>query len=196
MSNSRIVNLATLLFITALVVRVVAAQSETAWVTVAADEVGFSVLMPSKPEVKSEQSPIAGNSYQTSTYTTADAKSGLIYLVVAQEMPTITQALSAAKRMEQFMVGFKEGFGDKTKVELNYERDIELDGRYGRQYVFSYAETRGVVRAYDAGKRVYVLLALGGDEQNSGIARFMGSFKITAAPPPPSSTLPPKSQLP
>jgi hypothetical protein len=74
------------------------------------------------------------------------------------------------------------------KAELTYDRELALDGRYGRQYTFAYAETRGILRAYDSGRRVYVLLARGGDERTAGIARFLESFKFTtslASPPTP-----------
>jgi hypothetical protein len=177
------------------VFRVALSQSEeaAAWVTVAPDTGGFSVLMPAKPALETEQAPIAGNKYETNTYSASEAKTGNIYLVITQETPTITQALTTAKRMDQFVEGFKEGFGDsKRKAELTYDRELALDGRYGRQYTFAYAETRGILRAYDSGKRVYVLLALGGDEQTAGIARFLESFKFTTSlPTPPKPVNPP-----
>ena len=193
MRNARKVHLAALLLMPLIAFRVALSQTaETpAWVTVTPDTGGFSVLMPTKPVLETDQAAIAGNKYATNTYSASEAGSGNIYLVITQETPTITQALSTAKRMDHFVVGFREGFGEgKVKAEVNYDRELALDGRYGRQYKFAYAETRGILRAYDGGKRMYVLLALGGDEQNAGIARFLESFKFTAPPPPANSPAP------
>jgi len=200
MRNARKVNLAAVLLMPLVAFRVGLSQSDEApaWLTVAPDGGGFSVLMPTKPALEKDQSPIAGNKYETNTYSASETKSGNIYLVITQETPTITQALSTAKRMDEFVAGFKEGFGnDKRKAELNFDRELALDGRYGRQYTFAYAETRGILRAYDSGRRVYVLLALGGDEQNSGIARFLDSFRFTTSLPSPSPGVdrpPPKAR--
>lgn len=194
MRTSRIVTFAFVVFTPLFVFQLVAAQSEPAadWVSVAPDGSGFSVLMPAKPEVATEQSPIGANKYQTSTYTKADPNTGNVYLLVTQDLPNVTQTLTAARRMDEFVTGFKQGFGDgKTKVEMIYDRDLDLDGRYGRQYAFSYGARSGIVRAYDGGNRIYVLLAVGGDERNSGVARFLNSFKFTA-PLPAAAASPPK----
>jgi hypothetical protein len=113
MKYSRKVNWAAILLLSLIAFRVALSQSEeaAAWVTVAPDTGGFSVLMPTKPAVETEQAPIAGNKYETNTYSASEPKTGNIYLVITQETPTITQALTTAKRMDQFVAGFKEGFG-------------------------------------------------------------------------------------
>jgi hypothetical protein len=159
------------------------------WALVAPPGEGFSIRMPLKPEEETDRVPMMGNTYLMRLYTAVDDASGMLYMVAMQEFPGLASSLTPALRLEQFMKGFKEGLaksmgGGAVKVDLVAERDLDLKGRFGRQYTLTVAESRGVVRAYDATSRVYVLVAMGGDERNSGVARFFGSFEFTPAPAP------------
>jgi hypothetical protein len=163
-------------------------QEVSDWIVVAPAGEGFSVRMPMKPEEQSDRVPVMGNNYQMRLYTSVDKASGLIYMVAMQEFPTNAGVLEPSKRLEQFMVGFKEGLdksiGTDVKLELMPERELDLKGHLGRQYNLSFSETRGLVRAFDATSRVYVLLVAGGDEKNTSIGRFFDSFEIIPAPAP------------
>jgi len=61
---------------------------------------------------------------------------------------------------------------------------IRIKGHLGREYTLTVAESRGLVRAFDATSRMYVLLVMGGNEGDSRRARFFDSFEITPAPNP------------
>ncbi|MFN2515704.1 MAG: hypothetical protein ABR556_05775 [Pyrinomonadaceae bacterium] len=164
-------------------------QGASEWILVAPAGEGFSIRMPVKPEEETDRVPLMGNTYQMRLYTGVDEASGLIYMVAMQEFPSLAGSLKPAERLEQFMTGFKEGLAKSigaagVKLELMPERDLDLKGHLGRQYTLSLAESRGLVRAFDATTRMYILLVMGGDERNSSIGRFFDSFEITPAPAP------------
>lgn len=159
------------------------------WVLLAPAGEGFSVRLPVKPEEETDRVPVMGNTYQMRLYTSIDEASGIMYMVAMQEFPTVTAALEPSKRIDQFMKGFKEGLAKQMaasglKPELVADRDLDLKGHLGRQYKLTVAESRGLVRAFDGTARAYVLMVMGGDEQNPNVARFFDSFEITPAPPP------------
>jgi hypothetical protein len=54
----------------------------------------------------------------------------------------------------------------------------------GRQYIVSMGESRGLLRAFDANPRNYILIVFGGDEKSAEVRRFFDSFEIKPAPPP------------
>jgi len=164
-------------------------QGASEWILVAPAGEGFSIRMPVKPEEQTDRVPMMGNTYQMRLYTGVDEASGLLYMVVMQEFPSVAGVLEPSKRLERFMTGFKEGLAKSmgtagVKLELMPERDLDLKGHLGRQYTLSFAESRGLVRVFDAGPRMYVLLVMGGDERNSSVGRFFDSFEITPAPAP------------
>lgn len=164
-------------------------QGAREWTLIAPIGEGFSIRMPLKPEEQTDRVPMMGNTYLMRLYTAGDETSGLLYMVAMQEFPSLAAALEPSKRLEQFMNGFKEGFARSMssggiKVEFTPERDLDLKGHLGRQYKLSAGESRGLVRAFDASNRMYVLLVMGGDGGNSSVARFFESFAITPAPAP------------
>ena len=153
-----------------LLVSLVPGQTESPWVSWAPADDGFSVLLPGTPDVQKQQTPILGNNYEMRMYTSIEAKSGLVFIVVMQELPTVTAVLTPDKKLDSFMGGFQEGFSKSLpnmKVEMKLERDLALKGNYGRQYGVSVAETRGLARVYDGGHRVYLLMAMGGSETHA-----------------------------
>ena len=164
-------------------------QGAGEWILVAPVGEGFSIRMPVKPEEQTDRVPVMGNTYQMRLYTGVDEASGMVYMVAMQEFPSIALALAPSKRLEQFMAGFKKGLAKSLStsggtLELMPERDLDLKGHFGRQYTLSFAESRGLVRAFDATARMYVLLVMGGDERNSSVGRFFDSFEIKPAPAP------------
>lgn len=159
------------------------------WILVAPAGEGFSIRMPLKPEEQTDQVPFMGNTYQMRLYTSVDDRNGLVYMVGMQEFPSVAGVLEPTKRLEQFMSGFKDGLAKSmgtagVKLELIPERDLDLKGRLGRQYTLSLAESRGLVRAFDATSRMYILFVMGADERNSSVGRFFESFEIMPAPAP------------
>lgn len=164
-------------------------QGATDWILVAPVGEGFTIRMPVKPEEQSDRTALMGNTYQMRLYTGVDDANGMIYMVAMQEFPSVAEALEPSKRLEQFMAGFKDGFvkslGEAgAKLELIPGRELDLKGHLGRQYTLSFAGSRGLVRAFDATVRMYVLLVMGGDDKNASVARFFDSFEIIPAPAP------------
>ena len=180
---------AALLIFAVFVVAPATAQTDT-WKVLTPEGEGFSVMLPVKPDVSSDRVPIMGNTYQMRLYTAPDKASGLLYMVVMQEFPSLAGALTPAKRLESFITGFKSGLGETLgsavggKFEMTLDRELSLGRNIGRQYLISIGETRGVVRAFDADRRVYVLLLLGAQEKDPTATRFFNSFEIRSAPDP------------
>lgn len=161
------------------------------WVVINPPDEGFSVQLPVKPQEQTDRGTFDANTYKMRLYTSSDEASGLLYMVIMQEFPNLSGVLTPAVRLDKFMEGFKEGFGKSLaesagmKVDVQPDRDLTLKGAViGRQYILSLGETRGLLRAFDANPRNYVLMVLGGDEKKAEVNRFFDSFVIKAAPLP------------
>jgi hypothetical protein len=172
------------------------AQTTLEWMTLTPLNEGFSIKLPVKPDEETDRVTLMGNAYKMRLYTAIDESDGMLYMVVMQEFPSIAGVLTPAKRLDQFMEGFKEGLNKSlgnatTKVDLQPDRDLELKGKLGRQFKLVFGETHGLVRAFDVSPRVYVLLVMGADEKNSRVVRFLESFEVKPAPPPVPLPVPP-----
>jgi hypothetical protein len=161
------------------------------WIVLTPPDEGFSIQLPVKPEEQTDRNTFEANTYKMRLYTSNDEATGLLYMVVMQEFPKLSGVLTPAVRLDKLMEGFKDGFAKSLaessgmKVDLQADRDVTLKGAViGRQYIISIGETRGLLRAFDANPRNYVLMALGGDEKSAEVKRFFDSFEIKAAPPP------------
>ena len=160
------------------------------WIVITPPDEGFSVQLPVKPEEQTDRNTFETNTYKMRLYTSNDEATGLLYMVVMQEFPEFSGVTPAA-RLDNFMDGFKQGFAKSLaelsgmKVDVQVDRDINLKGAaIGRQYILSLGEMRGLLRAFDANPRTYVLMVMGGDEKKAEVSRFFDSFVIKAAPPP------------
>src|SRR6185503_2899784 len=160
------------------------------WIVLTPPDEGFSVQLPVKPEEQTDRSTFQSSTYKNRLYTCNDEASGMLYMVVMQEFPEFS-SLTPAARLDNFMDGFKQGFVKSLaetsgmKVDVQVDRDINLKGAaIGRQYIVSVGEMRGLLRAFDANPRTYVLMVVGGDEKKAEVSRFFDSFVIKAAPPP------------
>ncbi len=167
------------------------------WIVLAPPDEGFSIQLPVKPEEQTDRSTFESNTYKMRLYTSNDEAGGLLYMVVMQEFPDLSGVLTPAVRLDKFMDGFKEGFAKSMaessgmKVDIQVDRDLSLKGAtLGRQYSFSLGESQGLLRAFDANPRNYVLMVLGGDEKKAEVKRFFDSFEIKPAPPPVPQPLP------
>jgi hypothetical protein len=161
------------------------------WIVIAPPNEGFSIQLPGKPDEQTDRTTFQSNTYKMRLYTSNDEASGLLYMVVMQEFPDRSGVLTPAVRLDKFMDGFKEGFAKSLadaagmKVDIQADRDLSLRGAtLGRQYILSLGESQGLLRAFDANPRNYVLMVLGGDEKKAEVKRFFDSFEIKAAPPP------------
>jgi hypothetical protein len=160
------------------------------WIVITPPDEGFSIHLPVKPDEQTDRSTFEANTYKMRLYTSNDEATGLLYMVVMQELPGISD-VTPGVRFDKFMEGFKEGFAKSLaeasgkKVDLQPDRDLSVKGAaIGRQYIISIGETRGLLRAFDANPRNYVLIVLGGDEKSAEVKRFFDSFEIKTAPPP------------
>lgn len=190
---------ARLLLLAFLVVPVLAAPVYKAgdWIVLTPTGEGFSIQLPVKPEEQTDRTSFESNTYKMRLYTCNDEASGMLYMVVMQEFPDLSGVLTPAVRFDKFMDGFKQGFVKSVAesagmtVDVQADRDLSLKGAaIGRQYILSLGESRGLLRAFDANPRNYVLMVLGGDEKKAEVKRFFDSFEIKSAPPPIPQPLP------
>src|SRR5882672_9853139 len=84
------------------------------WVVLAPAGEGFSIKLPLKPEEETQRVPLLGNTYQLRLYTGTDQPTGLLYMVIMQEFPSVTGVLTPAARLEKFMDGFKKRSEEHT----------------------------------------------------------------------------------
>ena len=171
-------------------------QGTSEWIVLAPADEGFTVQVPVKPEEQVQRVPMLGNTYKMHLFTSLHEASGVLYMAIMQEFPAVSGVLTPAARLDKFMEGFKQGLSKSlsdtpgTQPEIQPDRDLELRGHIGRQYTLSVGESRGLVRTFDAGRRVYVLLVLGAGEKNSSVEKFLSSFDITTAPDPVAIPIP------
>jgi len=171
-------------------------QGTTDWVVLAPVGEGFTVQVPVKPEEQLERIPMMGNTYKMHLFTSVHEASGVLYMAIMQEFPALSAVLTPAARLDKFMEGFKQGLIKSlsntpgTQPDIQPDKDLALKEHIGRQYTLSVGESRGLVRTFDAGRRVYVLLVLGADEKNSSVGKFLSSFEITTAPDPVAIPIP------
>jgi len=161
------------------------------WIVMTPPDEGLSIQLPVKPEEQTDRTTFQANTYKMRLYTSNDEATGLLYMVVMQEFPELSGVLTPVVRLDQFMEGFKDGFAKSLaessgmNVDLQADRDLTLKGAaIGRQYILSIGKSRGLLRAFDANPRNYVLIVIGGDEKSAEVRRFFDSFEIKAAPPP------------
>jgi hypothetical protein len=150
---------------------------------------GFSVQLPSKPEEQTTKVPILGSDYLMKMYTEVDESNRVMYLVVMQEFPRSVGMLTPSERLDNFMDGFKSGFVKELTttcpdVELHQDGELTLKNRTGRQYSLNCKSVPGLIRVYETEARIYVLLAMGRNEKDDGVAQFLQSFEILPAPAP------------
>jgi hypothetical protein len=190
---------ARLLLLAFLVAPALAARVHTAgdWIVITPPDEGFSVQLPVKPGERTDSSTFQSNSYKIRYYASNDKATGLLYMVMMQELPEYSGVVTPEVGFNKFMEDFKEGFvksmskSSGMKVDMQADRDLSLKGAtIGRQYVLSIGESRGLLRAFDANPRNYVLLVMGGDEKKAEVNRFFDSFVIKPAPPPIPQPLP------
>src|SRR6185436_17481993 len=111
-SRRRALFLAALLILTTSAAFAASPIQTPEWTTLTPPGEGFSVNLPMKPEIESQRVPVMGNSYQLRLYTASEKTTGLVYMVVMQEFPSVSGAPTPAVRLEKFMNGFKQGLGE------------------------------------------------------------------------------------
>lgn len=170
-----------------------AASSQSAvtdWVVLSPKDEGFAVRMPVKPSEETDRVALVGNTYLMRLYLSTDSGSGLLYMALMQEFPSMVSVLEPAARLDKFIEGFKTGFGETlaksrgVKFEMTTDGELNLAKHLGRQYKLKVGESPGLMRVFDGGRRVYFLLVMGADEKHADVNRFFSSFEIKPAPDP------------
>jgi hypothetical protein len=144
---------------------------------------GFSVSFPAQPEKSSRRREIGPFPLRMSTYSVAHEGMGYFVSWVG-EMPAASMREPSVEENFYFQLADNVLVAAKrTGRSARYmgSAHVSLGGFTGRQYVFSFANEMGVLRAYKVGLRFYVV-GVFGDKRLYDAQRavsFLESFSLT-----------------
>lgn len=198
----------TLAALTALLfARASSAQVPDAWVKLAPEGERFVALMPAQPatqsvRIEAGKLKIAGRSYvatgdDKAVYTILafnDPYSDGERLVAANRSYTNEQSRGPAIYLDEVAEIAWEALikpeAERLKAEnvrdflpyMAYRREFELDGYAAREYSVKLQKAGGLVYLCNDGSRIYVVAAVGPDQESPRLKRFVESFKPEARP--------------
>lgn len=158
--------------------------NEAAWKTFATPDGGFSILMPGQPVksgqvVETELGPLP---YFTFTLKTATAE----YMASYSDFPFPVTEPSGLKRAYD---GSREGMKKMAPFTLTAEREIQLEGRLGRELIFESEQNIIKARLLIVNRRLFQAIIMTRKYQNSSrdiikfyestINKFLDSLKVT-----------------
>jgi hypothetical protein len=149
------------------------------WQKFAPDGVGFSVLMPGKPEV-SEQ-PVDTDSGKLINHIHSTKLDGVYYMVIYSDFPT---PVSDPTLIERMLDGAREQGLAAVKGLLKDEKLITLGTNAGREWLVAMPGGSTLhARAYWVTQRLYQLLVLTRDLPEKPmhqveVAKFFDSFAV------------------
>lgn len=147
------------------------------WITPEDEE--FTVLMPeSNFRIRRELS--FGGELKLKPISFEITNRGVLFSVLsfAKSEPATPKAL------DEFINGFRHAIinnTEGTQAALQFERELTLEGRAGRQFQLKVGDARGSARIYETVKHFYVVLALGGAEVEKASELFQSSFMFDKA---------------
>lgn len=151
-----------------------AQTGDARWRWVAPEDEEFSVLMPGVAQWEYRTLPLAeGLSEEVVSYEAA--RGGVSYSVLAfnkHDLPFKTLD-ALVKSFSHALLGAENG-----DFLIEFERDVPLDGRVGKQFVLKTGKPLGTVRVYEAEENFYVLMTSGGRAGEPEVDRFFSSFRL------------------
>lgn len=90
----------------------------------------------------------------------------------------------APKSLDELVKGFRHALGESTagqSANMEFEEEVKLDGRDGKQFRVTVGDDTGSARAFEAGKHFYVVLAYGGEAGAPAVRHFHNSFSLDAS---------------
>jgi TonB family protein len=172
------------LFNCALLISLVAAtaaaqQFTRVWLRIAPGGEEFAVHMPEPNFRIRRELPFGGGvTLKPASFEVTYSGALLSVLSFAKSEPATPKSLDA------FVKGFKHALGESTagtRAVLEFENEVKLDGRDGRQFRLNVGDASGSVRIFETEKHFYVVLTYG-DKEGADIAgHFHNSFSLDPA---------------
>jgi TonB family protein len=151
------------------------------WTGVAPDGEEFAVYMPEVNfRIRRELSFGEGVTLKPASFEIADR--GTLFSVLS----FAKSERATAKTLDAFVKGFRNALSKNSggaSAELQFDRELKLDGRAGRQFRLRVGEARGSARIYETAMHFYVVMAFGEQGSASAQERFQDSFTFDRASP-------------
>jgi len=154
---------------------VAAAQSYVhTWLRVAPEGEEFAVHMP-EPNFRIRRELPFGNgvTLRPASYEITNRGSYFSVLSFSKSEP------GAPKSLDAFVEGLREALSEgagAAKASLQFEREVQLDGRAGRQFALSVGDAEGSARVYETEQHFYALLTYGRTVATGAEEHFLDSF--------------------
>ncbi len=156
-------------------------QTTVNWTGIAPDGEEFAVYMPDVNfRIRRELSFGEGVTLKPASFEIANR--GTLYSVLS----FAKSERATKKTLEDFVEGFRNALSKNSggaSAELQFERELKLDGRAGRQFRLRVGEARGSARIYETVTHFYVVMAFGEQGSASAQERFQDSFTFDRAGP-------------
>jgi TonB family protein len=169
------------LFNCALLISLVAAtaaaqQFTRVWLRIAPEGEEFAVHMPEPNFRIRRELPFGGGvTLKPASFEVTQRGALLSVLSFAKSEPAVPKSLDA------FVKGFQHALGESTvgkHAVLEFEHEVKLDGRDGRQFRVNVGDTSGSARIFETERHFYVVLTYGGKEGADIIEHFHNSFTL------------------
>ncbi|MFB1480223.1 hypothetical protein [Corallococcus sp. RDP092CA] len=142
---------------------------------------GFTIGMPTEPQVERKQVPLGANTVNTAAFSSR-TEDGTIYSISTADYP---ERLVASRPPEALLNEGKDGLVKQVQGTIKEEADITLDGYPGKSYTVS-SPVVGEVKARNflVGPRLYTLLVIyNPNHPNTTADTFLTSLKLVNPPP-------------
>jgi hypothetical protein len=176
---------------------VTAPAAPTDWATIAPANQGFTIALPSQPQVSRGTMPIESDTMPTTTYTVTD-RSG-VYVVIVMEMPVSLDPNSnfARKALDGGINAALKSMSAKQPLKIVSRQSLKLKGYPGNEVSFLFQNqpsVMGKMRFFLVNNRVYGMAAVTNNQQ-SAIDQFITSFQLTVPSAATTSTPNPSSDM-
>ncbi|WP_375754825.1 hypothetical protein [Corallococcus exercitus] len=142
---------------------------------------GFTIGMPTEPQVERKQVPLGANTVNTAAFSSR-TEDGTIYSISTADYP---EKLVASRPPEALLNEGKDGLVKQVQGTIKEESDVTLDGYPGKAYTVS-SPVVGELKARNflVGPRLYTLLVIyNPNHPNTTADTFLTSLKLVNPPP-------------
>ena len=156
------------------------------WEKVAPPDEEFSVQMPGKPEITSQQEPYGQVTFKTTYYTVATSDGPFFMISSVSGMESFLPMVSGAEGMTAAADGFRDNFLKELrekgmKAEMTFVRDLKLNGHAGKEFSLKMGELDGLARLYITKRKVYAVLVINAVKGDKRAEQFIDSFTLREA---------------